>query len=116
MKKIIVCIVAIFCAVFVQAQQPENNAAKFPEASAYTNAELTYNIIDAPNHTYGYDVLSDGKLMIHQKSIPAMPGNEGFKTKAGAEKVVQLVISKIKKGEMPPTVTIDEMKKLKVIK
>ena len=39
MKKIIVCIVAIFCAVFVQAQQPENNAAKFPEASAYTNGE-----------------------------------------------------------------------------
>ena len=45
-----------------------------------------------------------------------MPGNEGFKTKADAEKVAQLVIDKIRKGEMPPTVTIKEMKKLKVIK
>ena len=45
-----------------------------------------------------------------------MPGNPGFKTKAGAEKVAQLVISKIKKGEPLPTVTIDEVKKLKVIK
>ena len=45
-----------------------------------------------------------------------MPGNEGFKTKADASKVAQLVIGKIKKGEMPPTVTIEEMQKLKVTK
>ena len=44
-----------------------------------------------------------------------MPGNEGFKTKADAEKVAQLVITKIKKGEMPPTVSVEEMKKLKVV-
>ena len=59
---------------------------------------------------------ADGRLIIHQNIIPAMPGNEGFKTKADASKVAQLVIGKIKKGEMPPTVTIEEMKKLKVIK
>ena len=65
--------------------------------------------------TYGYDIYADSKLMIHQNSIPGLPGTEGFKTKAYAEKVAQLVISKIKKGEMPPTVTTEEMKKLKVI-
>jgi hypothetical protein len=54
--------------------------------------------------------------MIHQLSIPAMPGNDGFKTKADATKVAQLVIDKIKKGEMPPTVSIEELKKLNVIK
>ena len=53
--------------------------------------------------------------MIRQASVPAMPGNEGFKTKAGAKKVAQLVIKKIQKGEMLPTVEIEEMKKIKAI-
>jgi hypothetical protein len=96
--------------------QTDTNTAKFPEAGAYANTKLSYKIIDAPDHTFGYDVYANGKLLIHQASIPAMPGNEGFKTKADAEKVAQLVMSKIRKGEMPPTVTVEEMEKLKVIK
>ena len=96
--------------------QPVSSAAKFPEASAYANTKLTYKIIDAPKHTYGYDVFADGRLMIHQTSAPALPGSEGFKTKEDAAKVALLVIEKIKKGEMPPTISIDEMKELKVIK
>jgi len=45
-----------------------------------------------------------------------MPGNEGFTTKQDAEKVALLVMDKIRKGEMPPTVLVEELKKLKVIK
>ena len=96
--------------------QPDSRAAKFPAASAYANTKLTYKVIDTPKHTYGYDVFADGRLMIHQTSAPALPGNEGFKTKEDATKVAVLVIEKIKKGEMPPTISIDEMKKLNVIK
>ena len=95
--------------------QPDSSAAKFPAASAYANTKLTYKVIDAPKQTYGYDVFADGRLMIHQTSAPALPGNEGFKTKEDATNVALLVIDKIKKGEMPPTISIDEMKKLKVI-
>ena len=103
--------------LFAQAQaQPDSNGAKFPEAGAYANTKLTCKIIDAPNHTSCYDVYADDRLLIHQTSIPAMAGNEGFKTKADAEKVAKLVMDKIKKGEMPPTVSVEEMKKLKVIK
>jgi hypothetical protein len=96
--------------------QPDNSAAKFPAASAYANTKLTHKIIAAPKHTYGYDVFADGRLIIHQTSVPALPGNEGFITKEDASKVAALVMGKIRKGEMPPTVSIDEMKKLKVIK
>ena len=120
MKKIITCLITVFIAACMQAQQQpkqENDTAQFlPNAFENANTKLVYKIIDAPNHTYGYDVLADGRLIIHQKSIPAMPGNEGFRTQANASKVAQLVTGKIKKGEMPPTVTIDEMKKLNVIK
>jgi len=95
--------------------QPDSSAAKFPAASAYANTKLTYKVIDAPKHTYGYDVFGDGRLMIHQTSAPALPGNEGFKTKEDATKIALLVIEKIRKGEMPPTISIDEMKKLGVV-
>ena len=86
--------------------QSDSSAAKFPAASAYANTKLTYKVIDAPKHTYGYDVFADGRLMIHQSTAPALPGNEGFKTKEDAAKVALLVIEKIKKGEMPPTISI----------
>jgi hypothetical protein len=96
--------------------QKDSSAAKFPAGTAYANTKLTYKVIDAPKQAYGYDVFADGRLMIHQTSAPALPGNEGFKTKEDATKVALLVIAKIKKGEMPPTISIDEMKKLNVIK
>jgi len=98
------------------APPQQNTAVQFPDSSAYKNSTITYNIIDAPNNTFGYDVFVDGRLMIHQTSIPAMPGNEGFKTKEDATKVAEMVMYKIRKGEMPPTVTPEEMKNLGVIK
>jgi hypothetical protein len=94
----------------------EISAATLPETNAYANTTLTYKIIDAPHHTYGYDVFGDGRLMFHQTNVPALPGNEGFSTKEDATKVALLVIDKIRKGEMPPTISINEMKTLGVIK
>jgi hypothetical protein len=96
--------------------QLDSSVAKFPVASAYANTKLTYKIIDAPNHTWCYDIFADGRLVIHQTSVPALPGNEGFQTEKKASKVALLVIEKIKKGQMPPTISIGEMKQLNVIK
>ena len=103
----------------VQAQErpkQEQPAAQFPSAGSFANSTFTYKVINAPEKTFGYDIYADNRLMIHQSSAPGLPGNQGFKTKADAEKVAQLVISKIKKGEMPPTVTKEDMQQLKVIK
>jgi len=97
------------------APQQSTTNAQFPASSAFANSNLAYKIIDAPNNTFCYDVYADSRLMIHQSSAPGLPGNEGFKTKNDAAKVAEMVIYKIRKGEMPPTVSIDEMKKLNVI-
>ena len=96
---------------------PEGEAAtpNFPAPDSQQGAALTYRIIDAPNGTFGYNILSDGKLLIHQTNLPGQPGNEGCKTKADAEKLADYVIEKIKKGEMPPTVTPEELKTLGMI-
>lgn len=93
----------------------EQKGVRFPSVNLFIESKITYVIKSCINNTWGYDILVDNQLMIHQPTIPGMHGNEGFKTKGGTEKVAKLVISKMKKGEMPPTVTIDEMKKIKAI-
>jgi len=93
------------------AQQP---ATSFPAAGEHAKATLSYRIIDAPNGTYGYDILSDGRLFVHQTNLPGLPGNEGCTTKADAEKLAAFVIAKIQKGEMPPSVTTAELDSLKI--
>jgi hypothetical protein len=93
----------------------EKEGKIFPQASQYNSAQLTYEIINAPSSTFAYKIYANKKLLINQNTVPALSGNKGFKTKVAAEKVAKLVITKIKKGEMPPTVTVQEMKKIKAI-
>jgi hypothetical protein len=95
------------------SQQSQTNSNQI--ANQFANIKLTYKIIDAPDKTFGYDIYADDRKLIHQSSIPAIAGNEGFKTKGDAVKVAKLVIDKMKKGEWPPAVTAEELKKLKVI-
>lgn len=77
------CIITtmLFAQAPATSTHQDSSGTKFPKVSTYTNTRLTYKIIDAPNNTYCYDVFADGKLMIHQSSAPALPGNEGFKQK-----------------------------------
>ena len=90
--------------------QNKNGTPEFPSRESFKNAKLTYKIIPAPNNTWCYDIFKDGSMCIHQNSIPGVAGINGFTTKEKAEKVAQLVITKIQNGEMPPTVSQEEMK------
>ncbi|MCX5849700.1 MAG: DUF4907 domain-containing protein [Deltaproteobacteria bacterium] len=82
----------------------------------YANAEITTKIIPSANKTFGYEILLHGKTLMRQPGIPALPGNDGFITKARAQKVADFVVKKIRKNEMPPTVTIEDLKKMGVLK
>lgn len=109
-------IILIAILSFLFSQLPAQQAVQAPGAAQKkSTAKLSHQIIDAPGNTFGYDIYSDGKLKVHQPSIPGQPGNGGFKTKAAAEKTAKFVIEKIKKGEMPPTVTSEDLKALKVL-
>lgn len=112
--KIIYTIVSVF--IFsISVAQTSSRATNSNEINLKDGRKLTYKIINSINNTFGYDIYADDKMIIHQPSIPALSGKEGFKTKIAAENIAQLVISKIKQGEMPPSVTIEEIKKLKAI-
>jgi hypothetical protein len=86
------------------------------EKIANSNVKVTYKIVNAIDNTFGYDILVDEKIFIHQPTIPAAVGNQGFTNKKDAQKVAELVTHKIKQGEMPPNVSIEEIKKLNLTK
>ena len=111
----LICLIFANLNSMAQEKQNPKSEVQFPAAAQFANTKLSYKIIPAANHTFCYDVLADGKVLIHQPSKPGLPGNEGFKTKADAEKVAKLIITKIKKGEMPPSITTNELKKLNVL-
>lgn len=76
--------------------------------------QFQYFVIKAANQTFGYDVYADGHLYLHQPTIPGMAGNNGFADTASAGRVARFAINKIKMGEIPPTITPQELKQLKV--
>lgn len=89
--------------------------AQNTEIAGNSASEFSYQLIPSFNQTWGYNVYTNKKLTIHQPVIPGISGNEGFKTKEGASKVAELVIKKMKRGEMPPTITKEELQKLNAI-
>ncbi|MCC7303236.1 MAG: DUF4907 domain-containing protein [Bacteroidia bacterium] len=65
---------------------------------------------------FGYDIKIDGKTYIHQPNIPAVPGNDGFIEEERARKTGELVAYKVKNNIMPPSVTLEELDSLGVLK
>ncbi len=102
--------------LFYSLLLPAMPTRSFSECVIHLNAEPSYQykIIQAPRNTWGYDILRNNKIFIHQPNRPGMPGNEGFNTKKDAMKVAELVIAKVKKGEMPPTISAEELAALKL--
>lgn len=83
-----------------------------PIVSPYKNAKISTQIITSEGNTFGYNILIDGEILIHQSSIPCMPGNKGFRTKEQAKLVADFVAAKINNNQMPPTVTTNELDSL----
>jgi hypothetical protein len=65
---------------------------------------------------YGYNIIMDSHVFIHQPSIPSIAGNKGFTSNEQAEKVAALVIYKLTHNIMPPSVTLKELDSLGILK
>jgi hypothetical protein len=95
-------------------------AAKTTAATPQENPKpevekFTFRIIPAAENTFGYEILDQGKILVQQKTIPAMPGNKGFQTEDDAKKCADFVISKLNQNIMPPSVTPEELDSLGII-
>lgn len=75
-------------------------------------------LCDSTNYLlgFGYNIVLDDHVFIHQPSIPSIQGNKGFATKEQAERVAQLVIYKLTHNMMPPSVTSKELDSLGILK
>lgn len=109
---ILLAFLSISCFEKIHAQQVSSPSEKL--SPSYKKQTITYKLIEANNHTYGYNIFINDTLFIHQPVIPCLAGNKGFKTKADAKKVAALVIEKIGKHMVPPSVSVTEMKMLGV--
>ena len=78
-------------------------------------SDTSYRIIHSELNTYGYEILINAKVLIHQENIPGLPGNKGFLKKSDAVKTAKLVIQKLRQGIMPPTITVNDLNKLEII-
>jgi hypothetical protein len=72
---------------------------------------ITSRVFESELGGYGYDILVNDTVFIHQPNIPAISDNIGFPTEAGAKQIANLVITKIRNHEMPPSVTREELVK-----
>jgi hypothetical protein len=62
---------------------------------------------------WGYEILVDHKIFIHQEDIPAIPGKKEFLTKEDAMKTAGLVVKKLVRGKRP-SITKDDLAALKI--
>ncbi len=62
---------------------------------------------------WGYEILADDKIYIHQDCIPAIKSQKPFVSKAEAMLVGNAVIGKLQKGKLAG-ITVDELNQLHV--
>jgi len=63
---------------------------------------------------WGYDIYINGTKYIHQPHMPAINGEEGFKSKEDAVKTAELIARKINNNMMPPSISVNELDSLGV--
>lgn len=63
---------------------------------------------------WAYQIRQNGKLIIDQPTIPGRPGTAGFQTQADAQKVAELVTTKLKAKEFPPSVSEADLQNLNI--
>lgn len=82
----------------------------------YKETMIEVKIIPSVENTFGYEIWIEGQKTIHQPTIPSVAGNKGFASKEQAQKVADLVVSKIRNNQMPPSISPKELDSLGVLK
>jgi hypothetical protein len=113
------CIIILI--ILSSSNDPKAQKQKFAEnlSKANTNKPpskilYTYKILIQPNEKFGYVIYANEKKIIYQPVIPALKGTQGFRSAKDASAVAHIVIEKLKRSQMLPTVTVEELGKLKI--
>jgi len=69
-------------------------------------------VVVVSGNGWGYRITQNKSVIINQPTIPAINGNQAFKSEAEARSVAMLVVEKLNRGHMPPSVTVKELDSL----
>ena len=61
---------------------------------------------------WGYLIRQQGRVIIDQPTIPVVPGQRSFATQQQAQRVGELVLTKMRAGHFPPTLSLSELDSL----
>lgn len=76
----------------------------------YNRPEIDYRVIEL-DKAWGYEILVNEQVVIHQETIPAIDSLMGFPNKEIAERTASYLVKKIQRKETP-RLTLSELKKL----
>lgn len=121
---------ALFFFIFLLLSSCEGSIHKNGSDSSQSNIDTsnsapsngmdlkTFEVKDSTGRSqgWGYDIYVNGKKTIHQPIIPAVPGNNSFKTENDAQKVGLFAVDKMLKEGSLPTILIKELDSLGVLK
>ena len=99
-------VIAVAAAVVILLVNKKNKKAVDGKILLTTKAFAT-------NNGWGYDVLTNDTVYIHQQYIPAVEGFQSFTTEKQALEVGNLVIQKLKQNTSP-TILLKELDSLKI--
>jgi hypothetical protein len=74
--------------------------------------DISVEIFRTYNGGYGYNILVDNKLLVHQPHIPTIASNRSFETAQSARSVADLVVEKVRAKQMPPSLTAEEVRRI----
>lgn len=83
-------------------------------ALQFSKTNFTILISRSGGKGFGYYIFADGRLLIDQQHIPAVSGRQYFVSEEEARRTAEMVIKKMRQGEMPPTINVEELKALKI--
>jgi hypothetical protein len=63
---------------------------------------------------WSYQIRQNGKLLVDQPTIPGRPGTAGFQSQEDAQKVAELVKSKLQAKVFPPSISEAELQNLNI--
>lgn len=93
-----------------------------PKPNPYINSKVETQVFsndstkDKNLGGFGYNIIIDGKMYVHQPHVPAVAGNKGFTSSEAANRAANLVAYKIKNNIMPPSITEPELDSVGALK
>jgi hypothetical protein len=96
-------------------KQVQTPSKKGPKTQTKPRNSHTFEITTLQSASgWGYQIRQNGKLLLDQPNIPGRPGNTGFQSQADAQRVAELVKTKLQAKVFPPTVSEDDLKNLNI--